>query len=58
MDLGKTLQMIMGLVSTETTVKEYVKSMDEERLITHKLSIATIVHASFIKETIEMIPIK
>ena len=56
MELGKTLQMIMGLVSSETTLQEHVKSMDEERLITHKLSIATIIHAQFIRETIEMIP--
>lgn len=58
MELGTTLHMIMGLVSSEATLKEHVKSMDEERLITHKLSIATIIHAQFIKETIEMIPSK
>ena len=58
MELGKTLQMIMGLVSAEPLLQQTVKSLYEERRITYKLSIAKIVHAPFIKETIEMIPTK
>ena len=48
----------MGLVSSEATLEEKVKSLDEERLITHKLNLATIIQAEFIKETIEMLPLK
>ena len=56
--IGETIQLIMGLVSSEATLEEKVKSLDEERLITHKLNLATIIQAEFIKETIEMLPLK
>lgn len=54
----QTIQFIAGLVSKETVIKETVKSLYETREETHPLSLANVVHASFIKETIEMLPSK
>lgn len=54
----QTIQFIAGLVSKETMIKETVKSLYETREEAHPLSLANVVHASFIKETIQMLPLK
>lgn len=50
------VQFIAGLVSKEHIFTEKVESLYERREERHPLSSATVVHASFIKETIEMLP--
>lgn len=47
-------QNIIGLVSSEAILKESVRSLNKTELITHKLSLANIVHAKYILETIEL----
>jgi hypothetical protein len=48
--------MIMGLVSEETAYKEKISSLTETSEKIHSLSIANVVHASFIKEAIDLLP--
>jgi len=50
------IQFIAGLVSQEHVIREKVESLYEVREERHPLSLATVVHASFIKEAIEMLP--
>lgn len=47
---------LMGIVSQEKQIVEHVKTIGEEILKKHKLSIAVIVHASFLKELLSMLP--
>ena len=54
--IQETTRLIMGLVSRQEFLKEHVKSIDQELLKKHPLSLAEIVHASFIKELILMLP--
>lgn len=56
MKFGQMYNFFIGLVSGETVVKERSKSMEEDRVISHKLSLATIVPASYILETINLLP--
>jgi len=51
-----TIQFIAGLVSKEHIVTEKIESIYETREERHTLSLATVVHASLIRETIEMLP--
>ena len=51
-----TIQFIAGLVSKEHIITEKVISLYETREEQHPLSLATVVHTSFIKEAIEMLP--
>lgn len=54
----QTIQFIAGLVSKETVITETVKLLYEKREETHPLSLAAVVHASFIQKTIKMLPPK
>jgi S1-C subfamily serine protease len=51
-----TIQFIAGLVSQEYSFSEKLKSLYEEQTILHPLALAKIIHAQFIKETIELLP--
>jgi len=53
-----TIQFIAGLVSQEHIATEKIKSLYEEQMIKHPLALAKVIHASFIKETIELLPSK
>jgi len=54
--LGETIQFFAGLVSQEKLVEEEIQSLTETRRTKHPLSLAVVVHASLIKETIELLP--
>ena len=47
---------LMGIVTHEKGFVEHVKTIDEEILKKHKLSLAVIVHASFLKELLLLLP--
>jgi hypothetical protein len=47
--------MIVGLVSKEREIMEQVKSIGETSVRRHKLALAEIVHASLIRETIDIL---
>ena len=47
---------LMGIVIQEKHIIERVKTMDEEILRKHKLSLAIVVHASFLKDLLLMLP--
>ena len=51
-----TIQFIAGLVSEEYSVTEEVVSLYESQKKIYPLSLAKIIHASFIKEVINMLP--
>jgi S1-C subfamily serine protease len=51
-----TVQSLIGVVSQEMAVTERVESLTEESLKRHKLALGVIVHASFVKETLAMLP--
>ncbi len=55
MHVGK-IQFIAGLVSQEYKVTEEIKSVYEEQKKTYPLALAKVIHASFIRETIELLP--
>ncbi|MDH5793270.1 MAG: serine protease [Candidatus Bathyarchaeota archaeon] len=52
------VQFIAGLVSKEHIIKERIETLYETREEKHSLGLATVVHASFIRETINMLPPK
>lgn len=54
--LGETIQFIIGLISQEFIITEEIESLYETRKIKHPLALAKIIHASFIKETVLMLP--
>jgi hypothetical protein len=54
--LGETIQFIIGLVSQEQVLEEEIRSLTETRRAKHPLSIAVVVHAALIRETIELLP--
>ena len=56
--LGETIQFFAGLVSQEKLVEEEIRSLTETRRAKHPLSLAVVVHASLILETIELLPPK
>ena len=47
---------LMGIVIQEKHIIERVKTMDEETLRKHKLSLAVVVHASFLRDLLPMLP--
>lgn len=51
-----TIQFIAGLVSKERVITEKIELLYEKREERHPLGLADVVHASFIKETIKMLP--
>jgi hypothetical protein len=53
--IGK-IQFIAGLVSEQKYVKEKITSLNETRETKYQLGLAIVIHAQFIKETIEMLP--
>ena len=50
------VRQVMGLVSQEKKIIERIKSIDQELLKEHKLSLAVVVHAIFLKELLNMLP--
>jgi hypothetical protein len=53
---GKRIELIMGLVSQEWVHTEVIKEAYGRREQVYPLGLAKIVHASLIRETIEMLP--
>ena len=51
-----TIQFIAGLVSQEHIITEKIKSIYEEQVKKHPLALAVVIHASFIRETINLLP--
>lgn len=49
-------QFIAGLVSQEQNVTERIKSLTEELIKTHKLSLGVVIHARFIEELVRSLP--
>ncbi|MFH1919164.1 MAG: trypsin-like peptidase domain-containing protein, partial [Planctomycetota bacterium] len=56
--LGQTLQFVAGLVSQQRFVEEEIHSLSETRRAKHPLSLAVVIHADLIRETIESLPAK
>jgi hypothetical protein len=56
--LGQTIHFLAGLVSEEKVLEENIQSLTETRKAKHALSLAVIVHAALIRETIELLPSK
>ena len=54
--LGQTIQFFAGIVSQEKFLEEEVRSITETRRTKHRLSIAVVVHATLIRETIDLLP--
>jgi len=52
-----TIQFIAGLVSQEYIITEKIKSIYEEQVKKYPLALAKVIHASFIKEVIELLPL-
>ncbi len=46
---------VMGIVSEELNIKEHVRSMYESRIDVHPLKVAKVIHASLIRETIDLL---
>jgi len=57
-DVFITCKKILGLVSKEAIFSEHIKSLEEEKIVDHKLSLAIIIQARNIKETIDLMPKK
>jgi hypothetical protein len=55
LSLGRFLS-VFGLVSQEQEVKERIQSLTEITERTHRLALAVVVHAQFIRETIDALP--
>lgn len=51
-----TIQFVAGLVSQQHIVSEKIRSLYEEKLKKYPLALAKVIHASFIKETIDLLP--
>jgi hypothetical protein len=54
--MGETLAFIAGLVTQESTMSEQLSGQYSAEIHRIPLNLATVVHASFIKEAIEMLP--
>ena len=50
------ISQVMGIVSGEKFIPQKVETLDEITIKKHKLSLAVIVHASFMKELLGMLP--
>lgn len=57
-ELFNTIEFIAGLVSQEASIPETIRSLNETRVVNHPLSLAIVVHASYIKEAIDLLPEK
>ncbi|MCG2761491.1 MAG: serine protease, partial [Candidatus Delongbacteria bacterium] len=51
----KYYNFIAGLVSQEGEHREYTETINEEKIIKTKLSIAVVIHSRYIKETIDLL---
>jgi len=56
MNLGSVTQLILGLVTQETTHDEQLIGQYNAELHRYPLGLATVVHSTFIKEAINMLP--
>jgi len=54
--LGQQLHIIVGLVSQERFVAEQISSLYSQELRQFQLGLALVVHASLIKEAINLLP--
>jgi hypothetical protein len=54
--IGETIQLIVGLVTQETTHNEQLIGPYNAEVHRYPLGLATVVHANFIKEAINMLP--
>ncbi len=54
--LGTTIQFLMGIVSNEKVLKQQIEEPYSKREQNYPLGLAEVVHASLIKETIELLP--
>jgi len=54
--LGQIIQFFAGIVSQEKILEEEIRSLTETRYTKHRLSIAEVVHATLIQETIDILP--
>jgi len=50
------VRQLMGIVTQEKQIIEHVQTMEEKILKKHKLSLAVIVHANFLKDLLSMLP--
>jgi V8-like Glu-specific endopeptidase len=55
-NLGTTIQFLVGLVSQQSMIEEEVKSMSETRRVQHQLGIGIVIHASLIREALDLLP--
>ncbi len=55
-NLGTTVQFLVGLVSQQSLFEEEVKSMSETRRVQHQLGIGVVIHASLIREALDLLP--
>jgi hypothetical protein len=56
LNLGEEIRFIMGLVSEELIMNEEIKSLTEVTTRGHQLGLAKVIPASFIQETINLLP--
>lgn len=56
--LGTTIQFFIGLVSEEKMIEQEINSLNETRRTKYPLSLAVVIHASLIKEAIDLLPAK
>jgi len=56
--LGNRIQFLAGLVSQEKMVEEEIISIAETRRTKYPLSLAVVIHATLIKEAIDLLPTK
>lgn len=54
--MGQTIHMILGLVSGERLVTQEIPGLYSEEIRQYQLGLAVVVHASFIKEAINLLP--
>ena len=55
-NLGRTVQFIVGLVSQQSFFQEEQKSIRETRTVRYPLGIGIVVHASLVREAIDLLP--
>ncbi len=55
--LGETIRMVVGLVSQESVIPEHIVGPYSEELRQLQLGLAVVIHASLIKQAIELLPV-
>ena len=55
--LGETIHFLAGLVSGERVITKEINSPGETLVATYSLSLAVVVHAALIRETMELLPL-